>query len=353
MNFYHGTTLRSAIRIAEMGFLPRKGAVWFTTSKQYAQGRAKQKARRTGSSPFVLNCEINVSELYNRLGKSLIMRGGGVLAIRGRVPPTVIRSHFTLELLNSPEQIARWVNQRLGRKSYEGISPRHPGIDRLSRWMDNRTTSGTGSTIRPDELSQKLQQWLPDFFQGVEITPEDLRFDCFPEPAEIETVPPSESVDSREENALDDLGATKPQRRIRGLKRLARLENEDLYDWCTLPLLSDESLEVRIAALQTIAHCDEGDPEVILPFAQSQDKRVRGAAIAALAKHSVADAPRWFERGLKDREACVRLETAAVLSTLDATEHRRIFELALYDPNPEVKRLAQKVTSKKGYADAR
>ena len=36
MNFYHGTTLQNAIRIAEMGFLPRKGAVWFTTSKQYA-----------------------------------------------------------------------------------------------------------------------------------------------------------------------------------------------------------------------------------------------------------------------------------------------------------------------------
>lgn len=352
MKYYHGTTLRSAIRIAEIGFLPRKGAVWFTTSKQYAQGRAKQKARRTGSSPFVLNCEINISELYNRLGKKLVMRGGGVLAIRGRVPSTVIRSHFTLELLNSPEHIAKWVNQRLGRKPYEGISPHHPGIDRLSRWMENRTVSGTGSTIRPDELSRKLQQWLPDFFQGIEIAPEDLRFDYFPEPAEIETVPPSEPVNSREENALDDLAAAKPQRRIRGLKRLARLGNEDLYDWCTL-LLSDKSLDVRIAALQTIAHCDDGDPEIILPFAESQNKRVRAAAIAALAKHSAEDAPRWFERGLKDREACVRLETAAVLPMLDVTQHRRIFELALYDPNPEIKNLAQKLTTRKGYVDAR
>ena len=352
MNFYHGTTLRSAIRIAEIGFLPRKGAVWFTTSKQYAQGRAKQKARRTGSSPFVLTCEINVSELYNRLGKNLVMRGGGVIAIRGQVPRTVIRSHFTLELLNSPEHIARWVNQKLGRKSYEGISPRHPGIDRLSRWMENRTNSGTGSTIRPEEFAQKLHQWLPDFFQGLEITPEDLRFDCFPEPAEIETVPPSEPVDSREDNALDDLTAAKPQRRIRGLKRLVRLGNEDLYDWCTL-LLSDESLDVRIAALRTIAHCDDGDPEVILPFADSQNKRIRAAAIAALAKHSIEDAPRWFERGLKDREACVRLETAALLPTLDVSQHRRIFELALYDPNPEIKNLAQKLTTRKGYVDAR
>ena len=309
--------------------------------------RVEQAAQRLCSTVRSMS-----PELYNRLGKSLAMRGGGVLAIRGRVPPTVIRSHFTLELLNSPEQIAKWVNQRLGRKSYEGISPRHPGIERLSRWMENRTSSGTGSTIRPDELSQKLQQWLPDFFQGVEITPEDLRFDCFPEPAEFETEPLPEPVNSREENALNDLAAAKPQRRIRGLKRLARLGNEDLYDWCTL-LLADESLDVRIAALKMIAHCDDGDPEVILPFTESPNKRIRASAIAALAKHSVEDTPHWFERGLKDREACVRLETAALLPTLDAIKHRQIFELALYDPNPAIKHLAEKLTTRKGYADAR
>ena len=161
-----------------------------------------------------------------------------------------------------------------------------------------------------------------------------------------------EPVDSREENALDALADAKPQRRIHGLKLLTQLEHEDLYEWCTL-LLSDESVEVRIAALQTIVYCDDGDPEVILPFAESQNKRIRASAIAALAKHSAEDAPRWFERGLKDREACVRLETAALLPTLDAAEHREIFEIALYDPNPAVKGLAEKLTTGKGYADAR
>ena len=212
--------------------------------------------------------------------------------------------------------------------------------------------AGTDSAIRPKELSQKLQQWLPNFFQRVKITPRDLRFDYSPELVEFETEPSLEPVDSREEHALDALVDAKPQRRIRGLKLLAQLESEDLYDWCTL-LLSDESAEVRIAALQTIVHCDDGDPEVILPFTESQDKRVRAAAIAALAKHSVDDAPRWFERGLKDREACVRLETAALLLTLDAIEHQEIFELALYDPNPAIRHLAEKLTIGKGYADAR
>ena len=212
--------------------------------------------------------------------------------------------------------------------------------------------AGTDSAIRPKELSQKLHQWLPNFFRGVKIAPEDLRLDYFPELVEFETEPLLEPVNSREENALDALVDAKPQRRIRGLKLLTQLEHEDLYEWCTL-LLSDESVEVRIAALQTIVYCDDGDPEVILPFTESQNKRIRASAIAALAKHSAEDAPRWFERGLKDREACVRLETAALLPTLDATEHREIFEIALYDPNPAVKRLAVKLTTGKGYADVR
>ena len=344
MNFYHGTTLRSAIRIAEMGFLPRKGAVWFTTSENRAQRRARQKARKTASPPFVFVCEIDVQELSNRLGKNLVMRSKGFLAVRRRIPPTVI--------LNSAELIANWVSQILHGESYQSISPHHPGIDRLSRWVENRMNAGTDSAIRPKEFSQRLQQWLPNFFRGVEISPEDLRFDYSPELVEFETEPSLDPVDSQEENALDALANAKPKRRIRGLELLAQLEHEDLYEWCTL-LLSDESVEVRIAALQTIVHCDDGDPEVLLPLAESQNKRIRAAAIAALAKHSTEDAPRWFERGLKDREACVRLETASLLPTLDAIEHQEIFELALYDPNPAIKHLAEKLTTGKGYADAR
>ena len=344
MNFYHGTTLQNAIKIAEMGFLPRKGVVWFTTSKHRAQRRAKQKARKIASSPFVFTCEINVQNLSNRLGKHLVMRSKGFLAIRRRVPPTVI--------LNSSELIAKWVSQILQGESYESISPDHPGIDRLSRWVENRMNAGTDKAIRPKELSQRLQQWLPDFFRRITIIPENLRFDYSPELVGFEIEPSSEPVDSREENALDALTHAKPKRRIRGLELLAQLEHEDLYDWCTL-LLLDESAEVRIAALQTIVQCDDGDPEAIQPFAESENKRIRAAAIAALAKHSAEDAPRWFERGLKDREACVRLETASLLPTLDVSQHRRIFELALYDPNPSIKHLAEKLTAGKGYADAR
>jgi hypothetical protein len=256
-----------------------------------------------------------------------------------------------LLVLASPEQLAAWVNKQLKLTPSNRVGPRHPGIDRLARWVDNRSTTGS-SRIRPKEFLEHVRRWLPDLFEGVEIYPQDLRFDCWPKVAEVETEPPPEESDRREEKALNELTASKPKRRIRGLKLLAHLGNEDLFDWCVMSL-DDESLEVRIAALHAMIHCDAAYPEVILPFAESEDKRIRAAAIAALAKHSGEEAHRWFERGLKDREACVRLEAAALLPQLDPAEHRALFELARHDPNPEIKDLAKGLTAGKGFHEMR
>jgi HEAT repeat protein len=98
-------------------------------------------------------------------------------------------------------------------------------------------------------------------------------------------------------------------------------------------LFDDESKEVVIAALRTMLRCDAGSPEAILPLAASEDKCIRAAAIAALTKHSCQDAP--------------------LLPQLEPNEHRDLFELALYDPNPEVARIAQKLTARKGYDKVR
>jgi len=40
--------------------------------------------------------------------------------------------------------------------------------------------------------------------------------------------------------------------------------------------------------------------------------------------------------GLTDPETHVRVETARFLDELDPAVHRKLFELALYDPNPKV-----------------
>ena len=148
--------------------------------------------------------------------------------------------------------------------------------------------------------------------------------------------------------ALDCLVASSVARRIRGLTLLAELEDPDLFEWCVM-YLEDEATEVRVAALRTMLLAEEGDTEIIEPLVGSDDRRIRGAAVAAMARHSEADAPRWFERGLRDRAVCVRLETAALLSRLDPVEHRLLFELALADSNDQVVRIAQKLTAGKGF----
>ena len=69
--------------------------------------------------------------------------------------------------------------------------------------------------------------------------------------------------------------------------------------------------------LRIMQRCDDGYTAPILTHAESKNKRIRASALAALAKHASDDAERWFERGLKDPETCVRMEVARLLPMLD------------------------------------
>ncbi len=356
MIVYHGTTDRRAEQICEVGFLPKKPSrrVWFAKSQNYARGRAKVKARRARARPVVLTCDVQLDQFRAKLGPRRVFANGAVIAIDGPVPVTVLRSHPSLEHPSSPEELAAWVNERLGVKPYKGVSPRHPGVQRLSRWVVNRAAAlpRGRARISPNELLEMACRWLPEYFDGVEIDRDSLQTHHTMKTIDVETDLDQAQADPREVEALECLLDPKPRRRVRGLSLMAQADVPDLFDWCVM-FLEDESAEVRLAALRTMVRCQDGDPEVILPFAGSQDRRVRAAAIAALAKHSDDDRPRWFERGLKDPAGCVRVQTAALLSELDPTEHRSIFELALYDPNPEIERVARKLTAGKGFSKPR
>jgi len=360
MIVYHGTTAQNAADICATGFLPRNPSrkVWFTESKDYALRRAKNKARSTGDKPVVLTCNINIDQMRKRSGsKRAIFYKNGIIAVAASVPATVLRSHTVLKSPSSPEELVAWLNRLLGLKSHEGISRRHPGVERLSDWMANRLNSGTGgSKIRTGELLQKVRQWLPDFFgEGVEINFGNLGAHSKSKTRKSKTLEaemefPSEEIDTREheKEALDCLAAQNPKRRIRGLKLLAEIETPNLFDWCVM-LLDDEFMDVQVATLHVMLCCDKVDTEVILPLAESENKRVRAAAIAVLAKHSGGNALYWFELALKDKSACVRLETVSLLSELDTEKHRHIFELALRDSNPRIKHIARKLTVGKGF----
>ncbi len=357
MVVYHGTTDRRARRICMEGFLPKKPSrrVWFAESRSYALNRARTQARRTRDRPVVLTCDVDLKQMRDQLGSKRIFHGNQVIAINAAVPVTVLRSYPSAEAPTSPAELAAWINSLLGLKHYKGVSRRHPGVDRLSRWVVNRLATQPRSKINRGELLQKARQWLPEFFEGVEIDPENLR--VHRRSKDVKTIEVKAETafaedDKREDEALDCLVSPKPRRRIRGLSLLMELEDPDLFDWCVMHL-DDRSMDVQVAALHTMLKCDDGDPEVIAPLSESEDKRIRAAAIAALAKHSGDDAIHWFELGLKDPCTCVRLETAALLSELDPEEYRSIFELALYDSNPHVAHLAEKLTAGKGYVKLR
>jgi len=250
------------------------------------------------------------------------------------------------------DTIAALINHLLRRKpGWGGVSPEHIGIRKLSDWMARRFISYPHSSIRIGEFLHRASKWLPEFSAILDEVREKLRAhrkaDTIFSPGGRGSSLSPEKIYDREEEALDCLISEKPRRRILGLKLLAELEIPDLFDWCVM-FLDDESTDVRVVALRTMLHCNEVNFDVLLPLAESEDKRIRAAVIAVLAKHSDENAPRWFERAFRDESACVRFETAALLSELDTDKHRHIFELALRDPNPRIKQTAQRLTVGKG-----
>jgi len=353
MIVYHGTTKRRADRICVEGFLPKKPSkrVWFAKGHGYALGRARTQARRSHDRPVVLTCELRLDQMRIKYGTKRIMQRGGVIAIDAPVPVTVLRSHpGAADQPTTPKELATWINELLRLKSHKGVSPRHEGVSRLSRWVVNRLATQSRSLIGKPELVEMARRWLPEFFDGVVVDPEQLHASRKVETIEvgIHVEPPEVEAHERDDEALECLVDPKPKQRIRGLTLLAETGDPDLFDWCAM-YLGDESTEVRVAALHTMQCCETGDPEAIKPLVDSEDRRVRGAAIAALVKHSGKEAPRWAERGLKDPEPCVRLEAAALLADFDSAKHLLLFELALHDLNPNVVRRAETITGKKGH----
>jgi hypothetical protein len=354
MILYHGTTARRARLICREGFHPRKPSrrVWFAQGRGYALGRAKTQARRRKDRPVVLVCDVDLTLMRQRLGSNRVMQRGGVVAIDATVPVSVIRSYPGAEVPTTPGELAKWVNHVLGLKPYKGVGRGRQGVIRLTEWVAKRLADRPRSALRHKEILYHARQWLPEFFDGVEVDPKRLTSYRKVEQIDLEVHEPMGRADDLADEALGLLNDPRPGKRAQGLRLLAEVEPEDLFDWCAM-FVKDDAPSVRLAALELMLTCREGDPSAIRPYARSQDKRIRAAALAALVKHDDERPERWIERGLKDPAACVRVGMAKVLRTFDPGEHRQVFELALYDPNPEVARLARKLTEHKGYGKPR
>jgi HEAT repeat protein len=221
-------------------------------------------------------------------------------------------------------------------------------VIRLSEWVAKRLADRPGGKLRNKEILYQARQWLSEFFDGVEVDPRRLTSYRKVEQIDLQVHEPVEQAEEAADEALDLLNDARAKKRVQGLRRLADVEPEDLFEWCVM-FLKDDAQSVRLAALELMLRCEEGNPEVIRPYARSKDKRIRAAALAALARHDDEEPETWLERGLRDPAACVRLHAAKMLRALDPDEHRRVFELALHDPNPDVARAARKLTEHKGY----
>ncbi|MEW6753847.1 MAG: hypothetical protein AB1505_23130 [Candidatus Latescibacterota bacterium] len=358
MIVYHGTTQRAARRIRITGFLPRPPSrrVWFAERKTYAQQRARSQARRAHDRPVVLACQLDVAALRERLGSRRVMHQGQVIAVWGPVPAAVLRCHGWLGVPADPAELVHWVDAVLGIKPYKGPGKSHPGIVRLCRWIQNRSAVHPRGEVGERELLALAQQWLPEFFAGVEVDFASLRTlpRAAPAPQASEPeVPPweQEAPDRREEEAMACLESDKPRRRQRGLELLADLQDPDLGDWCAM-FLQDEEPSVRVKALEVLRGCDDVEEEVVGPLAEAEEKTVRAAAIEVLLRHG-RETAEWFWRGVTDPEPHVRLTTARHLQELDPQSGALCLQTALYDPHPEVARLARRATAGKGFGPPR
>ena len=351
MLLYHGTTRRSAEQIAIAGFAPRKPSrrVWFAQSKGYALRRAKVKARRSHDRPVVLLCELDLAALRRKLGSKRVVYRAGIVSINGSLPVTVLRhAPGVWDPPSSEPELAAWLNNVLGLKPYRGIGRRDPGLVRLARWIRNRRTSQPRSRLRDAEILERAAGWLPEWFRNVSIDPASLRVRRHA--AELTVLPDLEQSGNAVElgDAEEALVSGNARRRLRGLKRLRRAGDPDLVDWCAL-MLGDADRTVRRTALELIARSEDGDPHLLLPYSRCSHKGLRAAAVAGLVHLGGEESADWCVRGLRDPDDVVRLATARELARFDPRQHRRLFELALYDPNTQVAEIARKLSAHQGY----
>ena len=352
MIVYNGTTQESARRIKKEGFLPKppSNRVWFAQSEGYAKRRARTKARRAHDRPVVLKCNVDVDRLRQRYGNKRVVHRSSALAISAPVPAAAVRFNPMLGVPSTSDELAPWINTILGVKPHKGVGKGHPGIIRLAGWIEERLKADPQTQISERELLGTALQFLPEYFEGVQIDFEHLRTLPRAHPGTIATAtdePADTPPDERAEEALDCLVSPKPKRRIRGLDLLAELQDPDLFDWCAL-YLEDESISVRVQALKIMQRCDDIDPELIAPLADVEEKTIRAAAIETLAL-CVGVAPQWYWRGLTDPSPHVRLTVARQLQHLDPTTHKDIFETARFDPHADVARIAEKLIQGKGF----
>ena len=315
--------------------------VWFAKHKGIALNRARHKARRGRDTPVVLTCDLNLPALRKSLGSRRVRVQGSVVVVDGPVPASVLTESSSVLVPSRPDHLRIWVNRLLGFAPHEGVGRTDPGLDRLSRWLDQRIASNPVGDLKREELLEVGAQCLPGFFKRGR--PDFERVSVPSEHEDPEPEPDEDSARSADtEKALGLMASESPAKRVRGLGLLVKTEDPDLLDWCAMSL-GDTSDQVQVAALEAMLACEAIDEELVRPYAEAEGRRLRGAAIAALARHAPEGAEGWLRLGLTDPEPHVRVAAARQLGGIDPVEHAEVFDLALMNSHAEVVRIAERL----------
>jgi hypothetical protein len=311
--------------------------VWFAERRDLAQHRAEFQARQAHDDPVILPCEINLEHLRRQYGGHCVHYKHRCLAVDAPLPAAIVRK-FPVGKRQpmSPVELSEWMRQLLFASRQHAPGKRHPGILALSNWIKQQLKPDATRIIPEAALVLKARELLPEYFEGSRG-----------QEGREETGEGRDRERHEEDQALEELFSEKPRQRTRGLQKLARLQAPDLFDCCTM-CLEDDILNVQVVALRVLQQCDVIDEDRVKPFTEAHDRRLRGAAIAALAVHA-EDRAEWLRRGLTDPSVAVRREVAGLLPAMDAAEQRPAFDLARHDPNPDIRRLAERLVQGKGF----
>ena len=80
-------------------------------------------------------------------------------------PAAIYRYQRRVLDLATPRELAAWVNEQAGLRAHEGVSPKHPGIQKLARWLEHRVTFHDHRKTEAAEILDKAQRWLPEFLK--------------------------------------------------------------------------------------------------------------------------------------------------------------------------------------------
>ena len=67
--------------------------------------------------------------------------------------------------LQTPVELAAWVNDRAGLEGEDAVAAGDPGIARMWNWLKNRVTRQPCRRTKEDELIAKARRYLPHLFQ--------------------------------------------------------------------------------------------------------------------------------------------------------------------------------------------